>query len=329
MKAVLLRGTGGVEVLNLGEHPDPEMRDDELLVRVRATALNRADLLQRRGKHPPPPGVPDILGLEMAGEVVEAGTSCKKEWKAGDRVFALLPGGGYAERVSLPAGLAMRIPGNLSFEEAAAIPEAFLTAYQNLFDTARLAPGETVLIHAGGSGVGIAAIQLVREAGAVSLVTAGSREKIDRCLSLGARAGWNYKEGPFAPSVAQATGGRGVDIVLDFVGAPYFEQNLQSLAVDGRMVVIGTMGGAEVDTFSLRTLMSKRLQLYGAGLRSMDTARKIRLTGQFAEFALPRFADGRLAPVVDSVFDWREVARAHERMESNVNIGKIVLRVTG
>jgi NADPH:quinone reductase-like Zn-dependent oxidoreductase len=203
----------------------------------------------------------------------------------------------------------------------------FLTAYQNLFNVARLAPGETVLIHAGASGVGTAAIQLAREAGAASLVTAGSREKIDRCLALGARAGWNYKEGPFPPWVAQATGGRGVDIVLDFVGAPYFQQNLQALAVDGRMVVIGTMGGAEVEKFSLRTLMSKRLQVTGAGLRSMDTARKIRLTGHFAKFALPRFADGRLVPVVDSVFDWREAARAHERMESNVIFGKIVLRV--
>ena len=328
MKAVLMSGTGGVEVLHIGEHPDPEMKEDELLVRVKATALNRADLLQRRGKHPPPKGVPDILGLEMAGEVASVGASCKG-WATGDRVCALLPGAGYAELVAIPAGLAMRIPGNLSFEEAAAIPEVFLTAYQNLFNVARLAPGETVLIHAGGSGVGTAAVQLVREAGAASLVTAGSREKIDLCLALGARAGWNYKEGAFVPWVAEWTDGRGVDILLDFVGAPYFEQNVQSLAVDGRMVVIGTMGGAEVEKFSLRTLMSKRLQITGAGLRSMDTARKIALTRAFSEFALPRFADGRLVPVVDSILDWQEVAKAHERMESNVNAGKIVLRVTG
>src|SRR5512134_175650 len=165
-----MRGTGGVEVLYVGEHPDPVLRDDELLVRIKATALNRADLLQRRGKHPPPKGVPDIMGLEMAGEVIDAGAACKGDWRAGDRVCALLPGGGYAERVSIPAGLAMRIPENLSFEQAAAIPEVFLTAYQNLFNAARLAPGESVLIHAGGSGVGTAAIQLVREAGGVSLV---------------------------------------------------------------------------------------------------------------------------------------------------------------
>src|SRR3989304_4896197 len=203
---------------------------------------------------------------------IGAGTACKEEGRAGDRVCALLPGGGYAERVSVPAGLAMRIPENLPFEDAAAIPEVFLTAYQNLFNVARLAPGETVLIHAGGSGVGTAAVQLVREAGAVSLVTAGSREKIDRCLALGARAGWNYKEGAFAPWVAQTTGGEGVNIVLDFVGAAYFEQNLQALAVDGRVVVIGPMGGAEVDRFSLRTLMSKRLQGTGGGPRPRGTA---------------------------------------------------------
>ena len=328
MKAVLMSGLGGIEFLHIAEHPDPVMKEGELLVRVRATALNRADLLQRRGKHPPPKGVPDILGLEMAGEVVDAGAACEG-WAAGDRVCALLPGGGYAERVSIPAGLAMRIPEPLSFEQAAAIPEVFLTAYQNLFNVARLASGQTVLIHAGASGVGTAAVQLVREAGGSSLVTAGSAEKIARCVALGARAGWNYHDGPFAPWVAEQTGWNGVDIVLDFVGAPYFEQNLEALAVDGRMVVIGTLGGADVGKFSLRTLMSKRLQITGAGLRSMDTARKIALTRAFSEFALPRFAVGRLVPIVDTVFDWHEVGDAHLRMESNVNVGKIVLRVTG
>jgi len=264
----------------------------------------------------------------MAGEVAVVGAACEG-WAPGDRVCALLPGAGYAELVAIPAGLAMRIPDPLSFEQAAAIPEVFLTAYRNLFDVCGLGPGQTVLVHAGGSGVGTAAVQLVREAGGISLVTAGSTEKIARCAAMGALAGWNYKDGPFAPWVAEQTGGRGVDIVLDFVGAPYFEQNLLALAVDGRMAVIGTLGGADVGTFSLRTLMSKRLQIAGAGLRSMDTARKIALTRAFSGFALPRFADGRLVPIVDSVFDWRDVGDAHLRMESNANIGKIVLRVTG
>ena len=328
MKAVLMSGFGGIEVLHIAEHPDPVVKEDELLVRIRATALNRADLLQRRGKHPPPKGVPDILGLEMAGEVSEVGAACEG-WAPGDRVCALLPGGGYAELVSIPAGLAMRFPENLSFEQAAAIPEVFLTAYQNLFNVARLASGQTVLIHAGGSGVGTAAIQLVRESGGIPVVTAGSTEKLARCMALGARAAWNYKDGPFGPWLAEQTGGRGVDVVLDFVGAPYFEQNLEALAVDGTLVVIGTLGGADVGRFSLRTLMSKRLRIAGAGLRSMDTARKIRLTRHFAEFALPRFADDRLVPVVDSVFDWKDVGEAHLRMEANANTGKIVVRVTG
>jgi tumor protein p53-inducible protein 3 len=328
VKAVLMSGLGGIEYLHIGEHPDPAMKEDELLVRIRATALNRADLLQRRGKHPPPKGVPNILGLEMAGEILAAGPGAG-DWKPGDRVCALLPGGGYAELVSIPAGLAMRIPPNLSFEEAAAIPEVFLTAYQNLFNVAGLSHGQTVLVHAGASGVGTAAIQLIREAGGHALVTAGSPEKLDRCLGLGANAGWNYRQGPFAPWVAEQTGARGVDIVLDFVGAPYFEQNLSSLATDGRMVVVGTLGGAEVANFSLRTLMSRRLQITGAGLRSMETPRKIDLTRNFAEFALPRFADGRLVPIVDTVFDWKDVGKAHERMEANANVGKIVLRVTG
>ncbi len=327
MKAVLMSGLGGIEFLHIADHPDPEIIEDEILVRVRATALNRADLLQRRGKHPPPAGVPDILGLEMAGEVADVGTEVEG-WAPGDRVCAVLPGGGYAEFVAIPAGLAMRIPENLSFEQAAAIPEVFLTAYRNLFEVCGLCPGQTVLVHAGASGVGTAAIQLVREAGGSSLVTAGSQEKIARCVALGATAGWNYKEGPFAPWVAEQTGGRGVDIVLDFVGASYFEQNLQVLAVDGRMAVIGTLGGADVRKFSLRTLMSKRLMIAGAGLRSMDVARKIALTRSFSEFALPRFADGRLVPIVDSVFDWDDVGDAHLKMESNANIGKIVLRVT-
>jgi putative PIG3 family NAD(P)H quinone oxidoreductase len=328
MKAILMSGLGGVEFLHIGHHPDPAMEEDELLVRVRATALNRADLLQRRGKHPPPKGAPDILGLEMAGEVTAVGKTAG-DWKVGDRVCALLPGGGYAELVSIPAGLAMRIPGNLSFEQAAAIPEVFLTAYQNLFIVARLARGETVLVHAGASGVGTAAVQLIREAGAESLVTAGSPGKVARCVSLGARAGWNYKDGPFLPWVEEQTSGRGVDIVMDFVGAPYFDQNLKCLAADGRMVVVGTLGGAEVEKFSLRTLMTKRLQITGAGLRNMDTPRKIELTRKFSAFALQRFSDGRLVPVVDAVFDWKDVGEAHQRMEANLNVGKIVLRVTG
>ncbi len=327
MKAVRMTGVGGVDVMRIGEHPDPRPKADELLVRVRATALNRADLLQRRGKHHPPEGASRILGLEMAGEVCEAGSACGG-WSPGDRVFALLPGGGYAQRAAVPAGMAMRIPDALSYEEAAAIPEAFLTAYHNLFLLGGLEEGMTVLVHAGGSGVGTAAIQLIREAGGDSLVTAGSPSKIARCIDLGARAGWNYREGPFAPWVADRTGGRGVDRILDSVGGPYIGQNLSSLATDGKLIVIGTMGGSVAERVDLLDLLFRRLQILGTSLRSLEAARKIDLTQRFSAFALPRFADGRLRPVIDSVWDWTDVAGAHRRMEANANVGKIVLRVS-
>ncbi|MGB3400007.1 MAG: NAD(P)H-quinone oxidoreductase [Candidatus Deferrimicrobiaceae bacterium] len=328
MKAVRMAGFGGVDVLHIVDHPDPTPKNDELLVRVHATALNRADLLQRRGKYPPPPGASEILGLEMAGEILETGSACG-EWSPGDRVCALLTGGGYAQIAVVPCGMAMRIPDNLSYEEAAAIPEAFLTAYHNLFSLGRLTPGMTVLVHAGGSGVGTAAIQLIREAGAVSLVTAGSPPKISRCLDLGAGAGWNYREGPFAAWVSARTEGRGVDLILDLVGALYFEQNIKSLAEDGKLILIGTMGGAVAERVNLLDLLFRRLQILGTSLRSLDTAMRIGLTQRFSGFALPRFADGRLRPVIDSVCDWTEVASAHLRMESNENVGKIVLRIDG
>ncbi|MDQ0190775.1 NAD(P)H-quinone oxidoreductase [Alicyclobacillus cycloheptanicus] len=328
MKAVVMDGFGGPEVLSIGEAPDPVIGEHDLLVRVKATALNRADLLQRMGGYPPPPGASEILGLEMAGEVVHVGPGVPG-WKRGDRVFALLPGGGYAELAAVPAAMAMRIPDNLSYEQAAAIPEVFLTAYLNLFELAHLQAGDTVLVHAGASGVGTAAIQLIREAGATSMVTAGSPEKLNRCVQLGASAGWNYKQGPFAPWIQERTKGRGVDIILDFIGAPYFEQNLQSLAVDGRLVIIGTMGGVKVDQLNLGFLLRNRLQVIGTALRSRSPETKAQLTKKFAAFALERFADGRLQPVIDKVFDWTEAAAAHAYMESNANTGKIVLRVDG
>jgi putative PIG3 family NAD(P)H quinone oxidoreductase len=327
VKAVLLSGFGGVEVMRIGESPEPVAGDGDLLVRVRATALNRADLLQRRGKYPPPAGASDILGLEMAGDVIRAGASAGN-FREGDRVCALLPGGGYAQRASVPAGLAMRIPDRLSYEEGAAIPEAFLTAYRNLFDLGGLSDGGRVLVHAAASGVGLAAIQLIREAGAVAFVTAGTPEKIRRCLEFGARAGWNRNEGPFGPWAASQTEGRGVDIVLDCVGAPYFEQNLTSLAEGGKLILIGVMGGSSTGSLNLAKILLRRLQILGSTLRFIALADKVELTRAFAAFAMPRFEDGRLKPVVDSVYDWREVAGAHARMEENANIGKIVLRVS-
>ncbi|MFS0724536.1 NAD(P)H-quinone oxidoreductase [Paenibacillus sp. 1P07SE] len=312
--------------LYVGEAAEPQLQENDLLVEVRATALNRADLLQRRGLYPPPPGASDILGLEMSGVVLKAGVGASG-WQPGDRVCGLLPGGGYASRVSLPAGMAMRIPDELSFEEAAAIPEAFLTAYLNLMELGGLRAGQTALIHAGASGVGTAAIQLVREAGAHAIITAGTAAKREAALSLGAQLAIDYKAGPFAPMVMEATGDRGVEVVLDPVGASYWDQHLEVLAVDGRLVLIGLMGGSKLREVDLGRLLSRRIQVIGSTLRSRSREDKIRLTRDFAAFALPRFADGRLRPVIDTVMDWSQAGEAHDRMQADANIGKIVLQV--
>lgn len=327
MKAVVIQKPGGPEVLAIEDVETPKIKANEVLVKARATALNRADLLQRRGYYPPPKGASEILGLEVAGEVVEVGEDVKQA-RIGDRVCALLPGGGYAQYVAIPEEMLIPIPKNLSFEEAAAIPEVFLTAYMNLFDLGGLKAGYRVLVHAGASGVGTAAIQLIREAGAHAYTTAGSKEKIARTLELGAEAGWNYRDGSFLPWIKEKTNGEGVNIILDFVGAPYFQDNVQSLAVDGRLIVIGTMGGIHVDNLNLGMILKNRLQIIGTALRTQPLEKKIRLTKDFKAFALERFQDGRLIPVIDTVYDWTDVQKAHAYMESNANIGKIILKIT-
>ena len=324
MKAILVKEPGDADQLTLGTYPIPEPADNELFVKVKATALNRADVLQRKGFYPPPKGASPILGLEMAGVVERIGSKCSG-WKAGDRVFGLLPGGGYAEYVSLPGAMAMPIPDNLSFEEAAAIAEVFLTAYQTLFWIGKIQADDIVLIHAGASGVGTAAIQLVKEAGATCIITAGSEQKLRTCLELGATEAINYKEGPFARKVLQVTNNRGVDVILDFVGASYWEQNLSVLATDGRWVLIAVLGGTKVEQLNLGALMKKRIQLTATTLRARSQEYKIQLTQDFAEFSLPRFSDGRLKPVIDRVFPWEHVVEAHRYMEANKNIGKIIL----
>jgi tumor protein p53-inducible protein 3 len=326
VKAIVVEQPGGPEQLKLGEAPTPAPGPGELLVRVRAAALNRADILQREGNYPPPPGASEILGLDMAGVVEARGSGCTR-FQEGDRVCGLLPGGGYAEYAILPEALAMPIPEGWGFEEAAAVPEVFLTAFQTLFWIGRLAAGETVLVHAGASGVGTAAIQLAREAGATVLTTAGSEEKCAACRELGAAAAINYRQGPFADAVLEATAGQGVDLILDFVAAAYLEQNLAVLRTDGRLVLISTLGGGKVDGVRLGTLIAKRLQITGTTLRSRSLEYKARLTGELSEFALERFARGALKPVIDSTFSWEKAAEAHRRMEANRNVGKIVLSV--
>ncbi len=325
MRAIVIDNPGGPDVLRMGELPDPAPGPGELLARVHATALNRLDLMQREGRYPVPAGAPDTLGVEMAGEVIGWGDDVTG-WSRGDRVCALLLGGGYAEQVTFPAAMAIPIPATLSYEQAAAIPEVFLTAYLNLFDLGGLREGDYALIHGGASGVGTAAIHLARAAAAHAIVTVGSDEKATRCREFGALAAINYREGPFEPAVKEATGGRGVDVILDMVGAPYWEQNLACLVVGGRLILVAQQGGGQLE-IELGAIQRKRLRVIGTGLRPLPLEEKVALTERFKAFALARFADGRLAPVVDSVYLLEEAPDAHRYMASNANIGKIVLRV--
>lgn len=325
MRAIQIHQFGSAEQLYVGDVPTPEPSSREIRIKVKATALNRADLLQREGKYPPPPGESPIMGLEFAGEVEKLGAGVQK-WKLGDRVCGLLAGGGYAEYVILHEDMAMPIPENLDFLAAAAIPEAFLTAFQALVWIADLKANETVLIHAGASGVGTAALQLVHLLGATAYVTA-SVDKHALCTALGAQKCIDYKNQDFATRIQEWTEGRGVDVVLDFLGASYLERNLQSLAMDGRMVMLAVMGGTQ-SSINLGQVLMKRLQIQGSTLRARSLAYKTELTKAFMELTWPHFAGGRLFPVVDRVFDWEEVAQAHLYMEANKNQGKIVLNIT-
>ncbi len=309
----------------LGEYETPQPQPDELLVKVHATALNRADTLQRQGKYPPPAGASPLLGLEVAGEVVEAGSNCTK-YKTGDKVFGLLPGGGYAEYAVIQEAMAMRVPANLSMEEAAAIPEVFLTAFQALIWLGKLQEGERVLLHAGASGVGTAAIQLARATKAEVIVTA-SKQKLQACLDLGTHKAIDYKASNFEEEVLAHTNGEGVDVIIDFIAGPYFKQNINCLRLDGRMVLLASLGGGKVEEFDLRKILAKRLQIMGSTLRSRSPEYQVQLTQEVAQFAMPHFERGEIKPVVDSVYDWQDVAEAHRYMEENRNIGKIVLRV--
>lgn len=325
MKAILIHEPGPPENLFLGEWPDPNPGEREILIRIAATALNRADLLQRVGNYPPPPGESPILGLEMAGTVEAVGPGVSR-WRPGDRVCGLLGGGGYAQYAVLHEELAIPVPQKLSLEEAAALPEVFLTAFQALHWLAAIQPGETALIHAGASGVGTAAIQLCQIAGTPCFVTA-SAEKHPLCLQLGATAAIDYKSEDFAARISALSAGNGVNVILDFIGAPYFLQNLNALATDGRLVVLAAMGGVKINEVNLGLILRKRLHIIGTTLRARSLDYKIRLTRDFQERFLTHFESGALQPVIDSVFDWNEVVKAHQYMENNRNQGKIVLRV--
>lgn len=324
MKAIIFSSPGSAENLQIGEWETPTPKPHEILVKVAATALNRADILQREGKYPPPKGASPVLGLEMSGEVIEAGEEVTK-WKVGDKVFGLLPGGGYAEYAVIHENMAMPVPENLNLIEAAAIPEVFLTAYQALQWLAHLQPGERILIHAGASGVGTAAIQLAKQMQTSQIMVTVSAQKRSTCLTLGADHAIDYHTENFQETVSKSTSGQGVDVILDFVAAPYFEKNINSLTIDGRLILLATLGGGKIENFDLRKLLQKRLQIVASTLRSRSLDYQIRLTQDFAQFALPRFQKNQLKPVIDRVFEWSDVQAAHRYMESNQNTGKIVL----
>uniref|UniRef100_A0A8C3BEU6 Tumor protein p53 inducible protein 3 n=1 Tax=Cairina moschata TaxID=8855 RepID=A0A8C3BEU6_CAIMO len=321
---------GGPENLYVKEVMKPHPGEGEVLVKVSASALNRADLLQRRGKYPPPKGASDILGLEAAGSVAGLGPGCKGQWKIGDAVMALLSGGGQAEYVTVPEGCLMPAPNDLTFIEAAAIPEAWLTAFQLLHFVGKIQKGERVLIHAGASGVGMAAIQLVKLAKAIPIVTAGTQEKLKATANAGAAAGFDYKNEDFSEKVLAFTQGSGVDIILDCVGGSYWEKNLNCLSTDGRWIIYGLLSGGDVNGDLLARLLSKRGTIHTSLLRSRDKEYKEKLVKAFTENVLPYFAHGvspRLQPFVDSVYPLHEIAEAHRAMEENRNIGKIVIEM--
>jgi putative PIG3 family NAD(P)H quinone oxidoreductase len=307
------------------ETPTPSPGPGEVLLRVRATACNRADLLQRRGRYPPPPGASLILGLEAAGEVAEVGADVVG-WKPGDRACCLLTGGGYAQFVVVPAAMLLPIPAGLDFGQAAAIPEVFYTAYLNIFIEAQQKPGETVLIHAAASGVGTAAIQLCKAFASPVFATA-SQGKIAYLESLGVDQAIDREQDDFAAIIAQVTDRRGVDIILDPVGASYLNQNVNSLATGGRLVLIGLLGGTQADLALGRVLM-KRLRIIGSVLRSRSLEEKVHITDVIRERVWPLFEAGTLRPVIDCTFPIEEVNDAHDLLQSNATIGKVVLEVT-
>lgn len=324
MKAVVITQPGSPSVLQIGERPKPGCGTNEVLVKVIAAGVNRPDVKQREGKYPPPPdAVQDIPGLEISGIVVETGTAVT-QWTIGDKVCALVTGGGYAEYCSAPEGQCLPVPEGLSFIEAASLPETFFTVWSNVFDRANLKGPETLLVHGGSSGIGVTAIQMAKALGHPVYVTAGSDEKCRFCEQLGATKAINYKTESFVNVIKQLTNGKGVNVILDMIGGDYTPGNIQSLAVEGRLVMINTMKGkdAQVD---LSQVMVKRLVITGSTLRARDVAFKATIAQNLQKNIWPLLALGQIKPVIYKVFKAEEAAQAHELMESSEHTGKIVL----
>ncbi|HLR59446.1 MAG TPA: NAD(P)H-quinone oxidoreductase [Pseudogracilibacillus sp.] len=326
MKAILVKEPGGTEQLNLVDIDKPKPNKEEVLVKVKASAVNRADIVKRVGKYPNQAKENISLGLEVSGVIESVGRENSK-YKVGDEVCGLMAEGGYAEYAILREDVIIPKPENLSFIEAAAIPEVFMTAYQTLFWLGKLKKGEHVLIHAGGSGVGTAAIQLAKQAGATVTVTAGSKEKLDFCQTLGADTLINYKEENFSEVIQEKTKKRGVDLILDFIGASYWEMNMKSIAVEGRIVLIGLLGGARVENFNLNHILAKRIQVTGTLLNPRSDQYKADLVKDLVDSSLNLFKSGDLKPIVDSTYKLADVGDAHNHMQASKNIGKIVLTV--
>ncbi|MBX5456398.1 MAG: NAD(P)H-quinone oxidoreductase [Thermogemmatispora sp.] len=325
MRAVVITRPGGPEVLAIREVPTPEPQGDQVRVRVHAAGLNRADLLQRAGGYPAPPDVPSgIPGLEFAGTVDAVGPLARR-WRPGQRVMGLAGGGAQAEYIVVHEGLLVEIPDRLDFVQAAGIPEVFMTAHDALFTQAGLQMGERVLIHAAGSGVGTAAIQLAHATGAITFGTARTPAKLEQARELGLDHALTAQD--FAAEVQRLTGGQGVQVVLDFVGSAYLAQNMEALAPWGRMVILATMGGAQAE-INLGLLMAKRLQIRGSTLRARSLEEKLAVTRRFATSVLPLLASGRVKPVIERVYPLEEIAEAHRYMGENRNFGKLILSLT-
>ncbi|MFF7473428.1 zinc-binding dehydrogenase [Streptomyces sp. NPDC008092] len=326
MYAITIPEPGGPEALVWEEVPDPVPGDGEVLVEVVAGAVNRADIMQRQGYYDPPPGASPYPGLECSGRIVALGPGVSG-WSVGDEVCALLAGGGYAEKVAVPAGQLLPVPEGLDLKQAAALPEVACTVWSNVFMIAHLRPGETLLVHGGSSGIGTMAIQLGKAVGARVAVTAGTKEKLDFCAELGADILVNYREQDFVAEVKQATGGAGADVILDNMGAKYLDRNVQALAVNGRLAIIGMQGGVKGE-LNIGALLGKRAAISATSLRARPLAEKAAICAAVREHVWPLIVQGHVRPVVDRELPMADAAQAHRVVEASEHIGKVVL-VTG
>ncbi len=323
MHAIEIRQPGGPDVLTPAERPTPVPGPGEALIKVAAAGVNRPDIVQRQGKYPPPPGASDIPGLEIAGTIAQISDDVR-EWRVGDRVCALVSGGGYAEYCAVPTPQCLPVPRGMSDVDAAAIPETFFTVWTNVFERGRLAAGESFLVQGGSGGIGTTAIQLAHARGARVFATAGSAEKCRACERLGAERAINYREEDFVAITREATRGRGVDVILDMVGGDYFPRHIESLAMDGRLVQIATLGGPKAQIF-LPAVMQRRLTITGSTLRARSVAEKGAIAAAVLKEVWPLVEAGRVRPIVFRTFPMDQAADAHRLMESSTHIGKIVL----